>query len=123
MLTHGPNRIARPAGPSAWQLLAAQFRSVVVFLLLGALGLSLLLGDYADAAAIAIVVALNAGIGFVIEAQARQAMDGLLKLQPSRAHVVRDGQLRVIDAAGLVPGDVVELRAGLAVPADGRVLE
>jgi Ca2+-transporting ATPase len=122
LLTHGPNRIERPAGPSAWRLLAAQFRSVVVFLLLGALALSLLLGDYADAAAIAIVVGLNAGLGFVIEARARQAMDGLLKLQPSRAHVVRDGQLRVIDAAGLVPGDVVELRAGLAVPADGRVL-
>jgi Ca2+-transporting ATPase len=122
LLLHGPNRLARPAGPSAWRQLAAQFQSVVVVLLLGALGLSLLLGDYADAAAIAIVVALNGGIGFVIEVRARHAMDGLLKLQPSRANVVRDGRLRAIDAADLVPGDVVELRAGLAVPADGRVL-
>lgn len=119
---YGPNRIARPGRASAWRLLITQFNSVVVLLLIAAMGLSLVLRDYADAVAIAIVIALNAGLGFGIELRARRAMEGLLTLQASRALVVRDGHLRAVDADVLVPGDVVELNAGRAVPADGRVL-
>ena len=120
--SHGPNRMIRPAPPSSWRLLAAQFRSVVVLLLVAASVLSTLLGDYADAAAIGIVVALNAAIGFILEVRARRAMDSLLDLQAARALVMRGGDLRAIDAAGLVPGDVLELNAGQAIPADARLL-
>ena len=123
LLSHGPNRIARTPPVSAWTLLRAQFSSVVILLLIAASGFSIALGDYADALAIAIVVVLNAGIGFVIEIRAVRAMDSLLDLQGARALVVRDGHLRAIDAAGLVPGDVIELRAGQTVAADGRLLE
>jgi Ca2+-transporting ATPase len=122
LASYGPNRMARAAGPSGWHILAAQFRSVVTLLLIGASVLSVLLGDYADAVAIGIVVTLNAGIGFVIEVRARRAMDSLLDLQAGRAVVVRDGHVRTIDAAGAVPGDVLDLTAGQAVPADGRLL-
>src|SRR4051812_22972688 len=68
---HGPNVIRRSAGPSVALLLGAQFKGVVVLLLVAAAILSLLLRDYADTLTIGIVVALNAGIGFVTELRAR----------------------------------------------------
>jgi Ca2+-transporting ATPase len=119
---YGPNRLTRPRPASALKILATQFRSVVVLLLIGAMLLSMLLGDHVETIAIGIVIALNAGLGFVIELRARRAMEALLHLGATRSSVLRDGHLHLIEAELLVPGDVVEVNAGQTVPADGRVL-
>jgi len=120
--TYGPNalRAARPT--SAWKILVDQVKSVVVALLFVAAGIALFLGDPLDAAAIAAVLVVNTLIGFVTEIRARRAMEALLRLETPRASVVRNGRVREIDAAGLVPGDVIALEAGQAIPADARVL-
>ena len=120
---HGPNvfRVAEPA--SAWRILSAQLRSVIVALLAGAALIALLFGDHLDAAAIGVVLLLNVGIGFVTELRANRAMEALLGLEVTRARVVRDGRSREIDASELVPGDVIQLEAGQTVPADARLVD
>ena len=120
---HGPNvfRVAEPA--SAWRILLAQLRSVIVALLVGAGLIAMLFGDHLDAAAIGAVLVLNVGIGFVTELRANRAMEALLGLEVTRARVVRDGRSREIDASELVPGDVIQLEAGQTVPADARLVD
>ncbi len=118
----GPNQLT-PAKPvSAVKILVDQLRSVVLVLLAAALAVSLLLGDRLDAAAIGAVIVINTLIGFVTEIRARRAMEALLQFDVPRASVVRGGQLRVIRAQTLVPGDVIELTPGQHVPADGRLI-
>ena len=119
---YGPNRISPAPPASALRMLADQFRSVVIALLIGATLLSIALGDYAEAGAIALVIVVNAALGFAIEFRARRAMEALRALSSARASVWRSGALRSVDAEELVPGDVVELAAGQRTPADGRIL-
>jgi Ca2+-transporting ATPase len=119
---YGPNQllVAKPA--SAWKILLAQVRSVVVLLLAVAAAFSLVVGDTLDAAAIGAVLLINTALGFTTELRARRAMHGLLKLETPHAIVVRDGAVSEIESRALVPGDVIEMEAGRAVPADARVL-
>ena len=120
---YGPNHFQRMPPASAWWVLVAQFRSTIVLLLAAAAAAALLTGDRLDAAAIAAVLAINVAIGFVVELRARRAMEALVALEVTRAHVVRDGEVAEVDARVLVPGDVIELEAGQLVPADARLLE
>jgi Ca2+-transporting ATPase len=119
---YGPNRLAPPAPVSALRILRDQLTGVVVILLLVAALVSLALGDRLEAAAIGVVLAINTLIGFSTEWRARRAMEALLELDVPRASVIREGQLQLIDAHVLVPGDVVETGAGHRVPADARLL-
>jgi P-type Ca2+ transporter type 2C len=119
----GLNRLEASKPVSALRILVDQLRSVVVGLLIAAAVVSLVLGDRIEAAAITVVLIINTVIGLVTELRARRAMAALLQLDVPRAVVLRQGQLRTIDASRLVPGDVVELNTGQHVPADGRVLE
>ena len=107
LLRVGPNRLTTVAPASAWTVLASQFKSVVVLLLAAAGGVAFLSGDRLEAAAIAAVLFLNAGLGFIVELRARRAMDALLAHQVSEAAVLREGEVRRIDATGVVPGDVI----------------
>jgi Ca2+-transporting ATPase len=120
---HGPNRLAPPRPASALRILGDQLTSVVVFLLIAAAGVSLLLGDRLEAAAIAAVLVINTVLGFVTELRARRAMEALLQFEAPHASVIRGGRTRHVGADLLVPGDIVEIRAGQAVPADVRLVE
>jgi Ca2+-transporting ATPase len=119
---YGLNRLATARPASALKILRDQLTSVVVALLLAAAVISLALGDRLEAAAIAAVLAINTLIGFTTEWRARRAMEALRELDVPRATVIRDGQLHLIEAQSLVPGDVVELTAGRRVPADARLI-
>lgn len=118
----GLNDLPAPASPSIWRMLLDQVRSIVVLLLAVAALASLIMGDVLDAAAIAAVLLLNVLIGFVTELRARRAITGLLALRAPRATVVRDASVHEVDARTLVPGDVIALEAGQAVPADARLI-
>lgn len=118
----GPNRLRTAPRLSAWRILAAQVRSLVVALLFAAALLAVLLGDLVEAGAIAAVLAINTGLGFWTELRARKAMDALRTLQVQAATVRRQGAAHAIDAATLVPGDLIVLEAGDAVPADARLI-
>jgi len=118
----GPNTIAIEPPESAWRILRRQFASVVVGLLVVATVLAAATGEIADAIAIAVVLLLNVALGFATELRARRAMEALLALQVTRAVVVREGKRRDLPAGELVPGDVIVLEEGMAVPADARLL-
>ena len=118
----GPNRIADHHETPLWRLALAQFRSLVVLLLLAGAVIAAALGEWAEAIAILAALLLNAAIGFLAEWRARVSLARLRALAVPHATVRRDGQLVRIAAEELVPGDVVMLEAGSAVPADARLL-
>jgi len=120
---YGPNALGEARRRSAFTLLVRQFRSLIVGLLVAAGGVALALGDFIEAGAIAIVIVLNAVIGFATEWKAAGALEGLRKQSSSVARVLRGGEERQVPSNELVPGDVVLLAAGDRVPADGRVTE
>ena len=100
-----------------------QLTNLPTALLLGSAAVTLLLGDVLDAGAIALVVGMNTAIGYAVERRHRSLLASWRKLEAGEARVVRDGAVIVTAAADLVPGDVLELQAGMVVPADLRVLE
>ena len=122
LATYGPNLLAAAHTEPAWRILLRQMRGVVVGLLVVATVLAWWTSDPVDASAILAVLVLNVGIGFVTELRARRAMDALLRLDTPSATVVRQGNARTVDAGVLVPGDIVELEPGQAIPADARLL-
>jgi Ca2+-transporting ATPase len=123
MERYGPNRLTRAAKVSALSILASQFKSLVVLLLVAAALVALVLGDTLEAVAIGVVLAINTLIGFFVELRARRAMDALLRYEVPTAKVVRGGQVEQIAADRLVPGDVIALEEGDRVPADARLIE
>ncbi|HEU5169900.1 MAG TPA: cation-translocating P-type ATPase [Gemmatimonadales bacterium] len=120
---HGRNVFRAVRAVSAWTILLAQLRSVMVVLLVAAGAVALASGDPLDAIAIGAVLLLNVAIGFFTEFRAHRAMEALLGLEVSRARVIRGGALQDVDARELVPGDVIEVEAGQRIPADARLLE
>ncbi len=118
----GANRLAPIPVDSRARMLARQFASVVVVLLLVAALLALVMGETANAAVIGAVLALDVALGFSTELRARRAIAALMGLQAPRATVLRSGRRLEVDAAGVVPGDVLILEAGMTVAADARLL-
>ena len=119
----GPNALAPPEHTSVLSILVGQLKSVIVLLLAGAVAISLAFGDRAEALAIAAVLVVNTIIGMVTELRARRAMEALLEFDITKAWVVRDGEVRVIDAREIVRGDIIEIEAERQVPADARLVE
>ncbi len=121
--TCGPNELRRDDGPSPLALLLGQFRSLIVGLLVGAAGVSALLGEWLDAAAILAIVVLNGIIGFLQEHKAERALAALRRMTAPTARVRRGGRSLLVPAREVVPGDVLELEAGDLVPADARLVD
>lgn len=119
----GPNRLPEPAPLSTLTLLARQFRSPLILVLVVAGAATLLLREYADSVVILSVLVINAIIGFTQERRADRSVQALMALASPTAVVRRDGTPRTIAATDLVPGDVVLLSPGDRVPADLRLLE
>ena len=119
---HGPNRLAEAKQPGVIERLLRQFNNLLLMVLMGAALITALMGHWVDTAVIAAVVVLNAVIGFVQEGKAEKALQAIRHLLSPHALVLRDGHQHEIDAAGLVPGDVVLLASGDSLPADVRLL-
>lgn len=118
---YGPNELAKePEKPFAVRVLE-QFLDPLIYVLAAAGVISVFLGEFGDAAVIAAVAVLNAAVGLIQEGKARRALGALEKMTRLTALVRRDGTVCEIDAAGLVPGDLVLLEAGRQVPADLRL--
>jgi Ca2+-transporting ATPase len=118
----GPNRFQAFRPTPLLRILGRQFSSILMLLLVAAAVISLASGDRLDGMAIVAVLVLNGLIGFFTEWRARRAMEGLLALEVGRARVVREDSAVDVPADELVPGDIIELDAGRAVPADARLL-
>lgn len=118
----GPNAL-RTHGARPWRVLASQFRSPMLLLLLVTASVSFFVGDRNDAVVIGAIVALSVGLGFVNEYRAERAVELLHENVRHTAVVRRDGPWAEVDMTQLVPGDVVRLSLGHAVPADVRLLQ
>ncbi len=120
---HGPNRLPPPPRTPGWKRFLLQFHNVLIYVLLVAGGITALLGHMVDSGVIFGVVVINALIGFLQEGRAEQALDAIRDLLSPRAIVTRAGMRHEIDAAELVPGDIVHLASGDRVPADLRLID
>ncbi|MDR5671641.1 Cation transport ATPase [Halalkaliarchaeum sp. AArc-CO] len=121
--THGPNEIETADVVSPVRIFLHQFKSPLIYVLVAAFLVTVAIDHYTDAVVIAAVLVINAAIGFTQEYRAENAMAALSKLVSPKATTLRDGRLREIDSAQLVPGDIVTLESGDLVPADVRLLE
>lgn len=127
----GVNELPRPRRRRIWRRFAGQFMDLFAVVLLVASGITFLAyalqpGDVSNlqlAVAILCVVVLNAVIGFAQEYSAERTAETLQEMVPHTCRLLRDGERREVPVRELVPGDVVVLEAGDAVPADCRVIE
>lgn len=125
---HGPNKLAEGRKTSLLSRLLKQLADPMIIVLLVAALLSGITSAYAgesmaDVFIILFVVLLNAVLGVLQESKAEEAIDALKTMTASTSKVLRDGVLTVIKSDELVPGDVIHLEAGDAVPADARLME
>ena len=119
----GANEITSEEGRNALEVLLSQFTSALVLVLVGAAVLSILVGHAVDAVLITIILLANGIFGFVQEYRAEQSLEALRKLAAPSVAVYRDGARREVDITEIVPGDVLVLEQGDAVPADARLVE
>jgi Ca2+-transporting ATPase len=120
---HGPNELEIHKSVPAWETLAAQFKNVLILILLSATIVSAFLGHTLEATVITVIVLFAVLLGFIQEHRAGRALEALRKMAAPTARVLRDGEEVVVPARELVPGDVVVVRMGDRVPADARVLQ
>jgi P-type Ca2+ transporter type 2C len=117
----GINRLPVADRPPYAAIAARQIADPLVALLLAATAVSFLIGEQLEALIIAAIVVLNAVLGFVQEAGAERAVLALRKAIHPTASVIREGHEREVSAEEVVPGDLLVLREGDRVAADGRV--
>jgi len=126
---YGFNELRKIRRFSALRIFANQFKSVFVLMLIVAALISAVmsmqrgLGELTDSAVIMAIVLINAIIGFFQEYKSEKTLEAMQKLTTPKARVLRDGEVKSIEARLLVPGDVVILEEGDRIPADGRLIE
>lgn len=120
---NGTNNLPPPKLPSAWQVFLSQFKSPLVLILFIASAVAFFLNEIRDGVVILSVVLLNAFIGYRQEEQSDSAVQKLLQLSTTAAHVIRNGQERELPIEQIVVGDVIVLDTGDKIPADGRWIE
>lgn len=119
----GLNKVIGKKAPSDFFFFINQFKNPLVLVLLIAIGITILIGDYKDAVIIGLAVIINAALGFIQERKAYKSLESLKKVVTLQTYVIRDSQKQLINVENLVPGDIVLMYEGDKVPADGLVLE
>ena len=126
---YGPNKLKEAPKPTLLQRFLAQLKDPMLIILMIAAGVSALTGmlsgenEWAEVIIIIAVVLLNAILGVIQESKAEAAIEALQTMTAATCKVLRDGKQVVLHSDELVPGDIVLLEAGDAVPADGRIIE
>ena len=125
----GENKLSEKKKKSTFARFMDQFKDVMIIILIIAAIISFVVAcveknpkEFFEPALIILIVILNAVMGVVQESKAEKALDALKGMSAPHARVIRDGVESVIDAAELVPGDIIRLEAGDFVPADARLL-
>ncbi|HEX7296574.1 MAG TPA: cation-translocating P-type ATPase [Pyrinomonadaceae bacterium] len=127
---YGMNELTSEKSKPAWRKFLAEFKDILVILLLVATAISAGLWVYEresnlpyEAIAIFTVVMLNAIMGYVQEARAEEAVAALRRMSAAQAKVIRDGTRRSLEATELVPGDIILIEEGDSIPADARLIK
>ncbi len=119
---YGPNSLPQTKSVSWIKIVVSQFANPLMFVLVGAVVASILIGEINDAIVIAIALAMNATVGFIQETKAEKAAEALRSYEIKKTAVRRRGNVEEIRSDELVPGDIVILAAGARVPADVRLV-
>ena len=120
---YGPNLLPVAAKPLLIFKFLAQFKNVLVIILIIATIVSFALGDILDAVAIATIILVNATIGFIQEVKAEKTLQSLKKMEKLVALVVRNSSVSEIPSSEIVPGDILILEEGNKIAADARLIE
>src|SRR5690606_3848592 len=120
---YGRNKLQTHKRKSIFMMFVSQLQDVLIYVLMGAVIITMLMGEYVDGIIIAAVVLINATLGVIQEVRAGNAIDALRDMATPKALVKREGQTKEIDSEEIVPGDIIVLEAGRYVPADLRLLE
>lgn len=127
---YGENRLKEKKKKTNLQRFFDQFKDVMILILLAAAVVSFVIAciegnpmEFFEPALILLIVVLNAVMGMLQESKAEKALDTLKSMSAPHARVIRDGEEKIIDAAELVPGDIIKLEAGDFVPADARLIK
>lgn len=123
LVKYGANEIERKRELPALKILVSQFKSPLIYILFFAGVVTLFLGKTADSTVIFLAVFVNTALGFFQETKAEKSLIALRKLIVPQTFVLRDGREEQIEASQLVPGDLVALKTGEKIPADGLVVE
>ena len=120
---YGLNEIKEKSKLSAIRIFLSQFNNFIIFILLGAVILSIVIREYVDAIVIGMILLLNSFLGFLQEYRAEKSIEALKKFISLKARVLRDGKESIIPAKEIVPGDIIILEEGFKMSADARLLE
>ncbi len=123
LLQYGKNELKDESGPTPLIIFFAQFKSILILLLIIAAIASLTLNDVIDGMLILGIVFLNAAFGFFQEYKAQKSILALKKLTIAQVRVKRGGEEREIPSTLLVPGDIIILEEGNRIPADCVLIE
>ncbi len=119
----GLNRLPEPPKEGLLKRFFKHFNDILIYILLGTGVAKAFLGHWVDAWVILAVAVINAVVGFLQEGKAEEALEGIRKMLSLRARTRREAEWVELDAADLVPGDILRLRSGDRVPADLRLIE
>ncbi len=125
---YGPNKLEEKKKKTMLTRILEQFKDAMIIILLAAAAISFIIAfiegntkEFFEPILILAIVVINAVLGLLQESKAEKALEALQQLSVPKAKVLRDGEKKLIDSSGLVPGDVMLLEAGDFVPADGRI--
>lgn len=120
---YGLNILEKRKKISSLKIFLEQFNDFIIWVLIAATALSFFMGEKADAITIVIIVIMNAVLGFIQEYKTEKSLEALKSLAAPTAKVIRNEQVKVINAELLVPEDLIILESGDRVPADCIILE
>ncbi len=127
---YGENKLKQKKKKTTLQRFADQFKDAMILILLAAATVSFVIAciemepkEFFEPLLIVLIVVVNAIMGVMQESKAEKALDSLKSMSAPHAKVIRDGREDIIDAAELVPGDIIRLEAGDFVPADSRLIK
>ncbi|HBB93581.1 MAG: ATPase [Bacteroidetes bacterium GWF2_49_14] len=119
----GLNKLLAKKKKSVLLMYVGQLKNWLIYILLGAVVITIFMGEYVDAGIILLVININALLGVVQEVKAGKAIEALQKLTFPRALVRRNGVVKEIDSEKIVPGDILFLDGGRIISADIRLVE
>jgi Ca2+-transporting ATPase len=120
---HGKNIIEEGRKRTIIDILVAQFRNFILWLLIIAVLISLYINKYEEAIAISVAIILSVIFGAYLEYKADKSIEELSKFLEEKTLVLRDGEIKLVESSMIVPGDIIFLSAGQKVPADCYIVE
>ena len=127
---YGKNVLAQKKPKTNLQRFAEQFKDVMILILLAAAAVSFVIAciegdarEFFEPVLILLIVIINAVMGVIQESKAEKALEALKNMSAPHSRVIRGGKEEIIEAAELVPGDIIRLEAGDFVPADARLIK